>query len=96
MKLLHGLFSLAFGLSLMFIIAASSNALAQGGSCDDLWYRRNAEYKQAGYCFHTARGIRAFGNAGCQFDNVEEVPLSPQSQRIVADILAQERAYGCR
>ena len=36
---------------------------AQAQSCGELWYRRNSLYKQAGYCFKTARAIRTFGNA---------------------------------
>jgi hypothetical protein len=33
---------------------------AQAQSCGELWYRRNSIYKQAGYCFKTARhpGVR--------------------------------------
>ena len=71
-------------------------AAAQAQSCGDLWYRRNAVYKAAGYCFKTARAIQAFGNAGCMYDGMDEVPLSPVQHRIVADIIAQERAWGCR
>ncbi|MCC0004472.1 MAG: YARHG domain-containing protein [Methylobacteriaceae bacterium] len=65
-------------------------------SCGDLWYERNAIYKDAGYCFKTSRGIRAFGNSGCQYDNMNDVPLSANSRARVAEIVRMERDYGCR
>lgn len=64
-------------------------------SCDDLWYARNEIYKAQGYCFRTRRGIEAFGNAGCQYDNVEDVPLSNSQRRTIADIQREERARRC-
>lgn len=76
--------------------AGSGPARAQAGFCRDLWYRRNAAYKEAGYCFRTADAIRAFGNAGCQYDDMASVPLSPGARRMVADIVEQEREAGCR
>jgi hypothetical protein len=75
------------------LLLSASPASAQ--SCGDLWYQRNSIYKQAGYCFKTARAISAFGNAGCSYDNVSDVPLSPRQGRIVAAIRAQERGIGC-
>ena len=74
------------------ILAAS---LAQAQSCEELWYRRNSLYKQAGYCFRTARAIRAFGNAGCQYDSEADVPLSARQRAIVARINQEERDLGC-
>lgn len=75
------------------IAGVSAPALAQ--SCGDLWYSRNEIYKAQGYCFKTTRAIRAFGNAGCQYDDLEDVPLSSAQRRMVADILREERALGC-
>ena len=40
-------------------------------------------------------GIAMFGNAGCQYDNAEDVPLSANDRRVVADIVRQERALRC-
>jgi hypothetical protein len=68
---------------------------AQAKSCEDLWYRRNNLYKQAGYCFRTARAIRTFGNAGCQYDSEADVPLSARQRAIVARIAQEERDLGC-
>jgi hypothetical protein len=84
--------ALAFTLVLPLLPAATP-AAAQ--SCEELWYQRNEVYKAQGYCFRTQRGISAFGNAGCQYDNVEDVPLSANQRRIVADIQREERARGC-
>ena len=70
-------------------------ALAQG-VCQDLWFERNGIYKRAGYCFKTGRAIAAFGNAGCMYDNENEVPLSENDRRRVQSIVREERALGCR
>ncbi len=78
------------------LLVGASALPAYAQSCGDLWYERNAIYKDAGYCFNTQRGIRAFGNAGCQYDNVNDVPLSANSRARVAEIVRMERAYGCR
>lgn len=63
--------------------------------CDELWGERNAVYREAGYCFRTPRGIRAFGNAGCRYDDIADVPLSARDRAKVAEIQSQERAAGC-
>nr|WP_238206789.1 YARHG domain-containing protein [Methylobacterium aerolatum] len=65
-------------------------------SCDDLWYERNAIFKAAGYCFRSPRGIQAFGNAGCQYDDEADVPLSTRQRTQVEDLRAAERRLGCR
>jgi YARHG domain len=31
---------------------------------NQLWYQRNRDFKDAGYCFRTSRAIRMYGNAG--------------------------------
>jgi hypothetical protein len=63
--------------------------------CDELWAERNAAYKDAGYCFKTARAIQAFGNAGCKFDEIGDVPLSARDRAKIADLQRQERAHNC-
>ena len=68
---------------------------ARAESCDDLWFARNEIYKAQGYCFRTRRGIEAFGNAGCRYDNADEVPLSAAQRRTIADIQREERARRC-
>lgn len=82
------------------VIAGLAASLAAGPAraefpCDELWAERNAVYKEAGYCFRTPRAIRAFGNAGCQYDEIADVPLSARNRAKVADIQRQERAASC-
>ncbi|HRE19716.1 MAG TPA: YARHG domain-containing protein [Rhabdaerophilum sp.] len=80
------------------LLTSAVPALAQDYGampCEDLWYSRNAIYKEAGYCFKTARAIRAFGNAGCLYDDMGAVPLSANARRDVADIQYWERRRGC-
>ncbi|UYW28922.1 YARHG domain-containing protein [Methylorubrum extorquens] len=63
--------------------------------CDELWGERNAIYKDAGYCFRTERAIRAFGNSGCKYDELADVPLSARQRADIADIQRQERENRC-
>jgi hypothetical protein len=64
--------------------------------CSDLWFERNQIYKDNGYCFKTRDAIRAFGNAGCAYDDVEDVPLSARENRRVQQIKREERRSGCQ
>lgn len=83
-----------FGSSLL-ALALLVPAPAFAASCGELWYARNAIYKGAGYCFKTARAIQAFGNAGCVYDGMGDVPLSPGQRRQIANLQSQERDQGC-
>ncbi len=69
--------------------------LADGPNCDFLYMMRNAIYKQRGYCFNTQRGIATFGNAGCRYDDVSQVPLNNYERANVAAIASVEKAKGC-
>lgn len=81
------------------IMCAATPALAGDDprlwSCGELWSARNAIYKDGGYCFRTARAIREFGNAGCRYDDINDVPLSANQRVQVADIIRTERMKGC-
>ena len=44
--------------------------------CQPLWEVRNWIYKENGYCFRTPKAIQAFGNSGCRYDDVAQVPLN--------------------
>ena len=74
---------------------AAIPAQADPETCASLWMSRNEIYKAQGYCFRTRRAIAAFGNAGCQYDNIEDLPLSANDHREIASILKRERALGC-
>lgn len=77
------------------VLAAMAAPAAAQDPCSGLWMERNGIYKAAGYCFRTARAIQAFGNAGCQYDDIGDVPLSARDRARVAGIVGQERALGC-
>jgi len=70
--------------------------LVQNTSCSSLWYQRNSIFKAAGYCFKTPRGIAAFGNAGCQYDDERSLPLSDKQKTDVSTIRTKEAAKSCR
>lgn len=82
-------------LALIALLSTAATPAAAAFPCDALWGERNAIYKDAGYCFRTERAIRAFGNAGCRYDDLADVPLSARQRADIADIQRQERANGC-
>jgi YARHG domain len=75
--------------------APIANAAYIDQSCEELYVLRNEIYKARGFCFTTARAIATFGNAGCQYDDINEVPLSAVERRRVADIQRAERLNRC-
>ena len=79
----------------LIVMAFLTGAALAQDSCSALWLERNQIYKDAGYCFKTARAIRTFGNAGCVYDFEGEVALSVQERRRVAEIVRTERYLGC-
>ena len=84
-------------LTLLLAVAALGAVIAPSfaQTCDALWIERNSYYKDAGYCFKTARAISYFGNAGCLYDSEGDVPLSAAQRRLIGSIVAEERAQGC-
>jgi hypothetical protein len=81
-------------LSSVALLMSLASAQAQT-TCYDLWLQRNMIFKQSGYCFKTSQAIREFGNAGCQYDELEDVPLSDWMRDNVRQIQQQERIRGC-
>ena len=63
--------------------------------CQPLWEVRNWVYKENGYCFHTQKAIQAFGNAGCKFDDVADVPMNAAERYNVKAIKKAEAKKGC-
>lgn len=80
-----------------FLALTGTGAAAQSRAetCAGLWTARNEIYKAQGYCFRTQRAVAAFGNAGCQYDAIEDVPLSANDRRTINDIVRQERDLRC-
>ncbi len=64
-------------------------------SCQILWEVRNSIYKENGYCFHTQRAIQVFGNAGCKYDEVGDVPLNAAERHNVLAVKTAEAKKGC-
>jgi YARHG domain len=55
---------------------------------------RNTIHKKRGYCFHTPRAIKAFGNAGCLYDDVSSVPLNSYERANISAIKQAETSKG--
>lgn len=64
-------------------------------SCEDLWVLRNSIYKDAGYCFQTEKARQWFGNQGCRFASMAEVPLSGVQRHNISVLQRLERRQGC-
>ena len=64
-------------------------------SCQILWEVRNTIYKENGYCFHTQKAIKFFGNAGCKYDDAGKVPLNSAEVHNVHAIKKVEGKKGC-
>ncbi|PAU89531.1 hypothetical protein CK507_01245 [Pseudomonas sp. WN033] len=68
-------------------------------SCQELSLERNRLYKQHGYCFRTDQLITLLGNEGCTQSDSELVfntLFSDAERSQVLNLLARERAMGCR
>lgn len=65
-------------------------------TCGELWQLRNSAYHDNGYCFRSARGRRAFGNSGCTFKRVQDVPLSRNERTNIKRIIEVEKRRGCK
>jgi hypothetical protein len=73
----------------------SQQFLIENAECEILWQIRNQIYHENGYCFRTPRGIRAFGNAGCRHDDINEVRLNQFERAKVAGVARVEAIKGC-
>jgi hypothetical protein len=83
------------GAAVIMTGAVLTASYASAQSCQDLWVERNSYYKDAGYCFKTARAISYFGNAGCVYDSEARVPLSRQVRARIDEITRLERRFDC-
>lgn len=63
--------------------------------CNQLWTLRNIIYDEAGYCFKTARGKKAFDNSDCEIEDMEDVELSQIEHANIAVIQEVESDKGC-
>lgn len=76
-------------------LALVGSAASAQDLCEEMWAERNAIYADAGYCFATERGKAAFGNQGCRFRSMADVPLSARNRADIAAIQRREAAAGC-
>jgi|HubBroStandDraft_1064217.scaffolds.fasta_scaffold339101_2 hypothetical protein len=88
---------IALGLAVIVAGTMLPTSHASAQSCDELWVERNQYYKDAGYCFHTQRGIRYFGNAGCQTDSDAgaRANMGAGVRARINEIVRMEARYGC-
>ena len=90
-----GTYRWLLGASAMVATGVGFLTLASAQSCQAFWVERNSYYKEAGYCFKTARAIAYFGNQGCIYNNEGAVPLSPAVRARIAELTSLERRNGC-
>ena len=64
-------------------------------SCQVLWEVRNTIFKERGYCFGTAKAVKAFGNAGCLYDDVTRVPRNDFERANISAVKGVESSKGC-
>jgi hypothetical protein len=64
-------------------------------SCQVLWEVRNTIFKERGYCFGTPKAVKAFGNAGCLYDDVASVPRNDFERANISAIKEIENNKGC-
>lgn len=75
--------------------AAAGDIQGDAYSCEELWVLRNQIYKDRGYCFKSAKAISYFGNAGCQFDAIFDVPLSDSDRTVISDAKKSQKRQHC-
>jgi len=64
-------------------------------NCDELWFLRNAILDDHGYCFKTEKGISAFGNDGCTFNDIADLDLNGFEDFNIKAISRMEENKGC-
>lgn len=64
-------------------------------SCQVLWEMRNGIFHENGYCFEGDRALDLFGNAGCRYRRMTQLPLNSAEKHNIAAIQRAERAKGC-
>lgn len=87
--------ALGLALGLGAVVTAAEAVPVDALSCQQLWVKRNQIYKSNGYCFKTTRAINYFGNGGCSFDDMDDVPLSKGERKRVLTFKHWETVNGC-
>ena len=63
--------------------------------CGELWFLRNAILDDHNYCFKTDKGISAFGNEGCEFHDIADLPLNTFERFNIQAIQRMEQTKRC-
>lgn len=75
--------------------ASAGDVQGDAYGCKELYVMRNEIYKAGGFCFKSAKAIKQFGNAGCQYDSLADVPLSANQRSMISGIKKSEARQGC-
>jgi hypothetical protein len=79
----------------LYTAARAGDVQGDAYGCEELWVLRNEIYKNAGYCFASAKAISHFGNGGCNYRSLSALPLSDNDRIAVRSIRKSERRQGC-
>lgn len=64
-------------------------------ACGVLWFQKNHIYHTNKYCFHTAHGLRIFGNENCLHERGDDAFLSSSDRKIMTTIRNAETEAQC-
>ena len=64
-------------------------------NCGELWFLRNAILDDHNYCFKTEKGISAFSNAGCAFNDIADLELNGFEEYNLKAISRMEGIKSC-
>ncbi len=82
--------------TLLALIAFAGPTFAQqSGRCQAYWQERNTILKENRYCFKSPRAIHYFGNGGCTYQRIEDIPFSKTHLDRMLEIRAMEKTYQC-
>ena len=80
----------------LMLIAVNDHGFSQNsGRCEAYWQERNALLKENRYCFKSPRAIHYFGNGGCAYSRIEDIPFPTIQLNRMLEIRAMEKANKC-
>ena len=82
--------------AIVALIIFSGHGFAQNsGRCQAYWQERNAILKENRYCFKSPRAIHYFGNGGCAYNTIEDIPFPIAQLNRMLEIRAMEKVEKC-
>ena len=79
----------------MLLTSSASVSAQNAGRCQSYWFERNAMLKEYRYCFRSPRAIYYFGNGGCVYERVNDIPFNRSDRERLLEIRAMERVHQC-